>query len=656
MSDRRASEHQPWQRAWPFAVLLVLCVVFQVWLLQARWVNGDEGAHLMDVRLALNGLVPEVDFGARQPLYVYAYVPFLQLFGDGYLAGRVMPLLATVLAGWVLYLIGRRLWDRTTGLCAAALYLCAPTIFMNSTVVKTEPLAILLTCLGIYGLVGYLTGGRLAPLFFSGVAFGLGYYVRESTLSGLLAAILLILWWGRGSVWNLVQRIGVLGLGCAAPCAAVLLSYARYLPPQQLLTNQSLFPLAAIAARVQRLLGWVTPEVAAAEGAAAVRGSIQTWAQTHEYLMDAFQFNAHFLVGLLVTAGWWIWLRARRDPLRQGPTREQLGLAVAWTWLGSFALLYSYHIADRGFSQFYFREFIPPLALLLAAVLVECSTRLGWRRHLVWLVPAWVMGCVGVSVLQHAVGGGPGGSLTLLLTGLLGWMVFRGVLGGQRLLWYLAGFGALGAGFVLIRFTDVAPGLREMPSWVVLVLGVGTALALARLIVGRLEIGRSVSYAVLAVVSSASLWVASYAAATVGPAYDCIWSPRTLREVVRLVREHTGPEDEVLSGAVIWEFEARRKPFLSVSHPLMFWDGVPAEWAERIRRRFADHPPRVVVVDWFTQQTYFHVPGLESLIARSYERVEDVEGSRWPVRVFVLRDPRRGAALAADVAQAGGGR
>jgi hypothetical protein len=52
------------------AILLVVFLAsfaLRLWLLDKRWVNPDEGAHLMDAVLVLDGKMPIQDFGSRQP-------------------------------------------------------------------------------------------------------------------------------------------------------------------------------------------------------------------------------------------------------------------------------------------------------------------------------------------------------------------------------------------------------------------------------------------------------------------------------------------------------------------------------------------------------------------------------------------------------------
>ena len=52
--------------------VFVLSLSVRIWLLDKRWITPDEGAHLMDAVLALDGKIPEIDFASRQPFYVYA--------------------------------------------------------------------------------------------------------------------------------------------------------------------------------------------------------------------------------------------------------------------------------------------------------------------------------------------------------------------------------------------------------------------------------------------------------------------------------------------------------------------------------------------------------------------------------------------------------
>ena len=99
----------------------------------------------------------------------------------------------------------------------------------------------------------------------------------------------------------------------------------------------------------------------------------------------------------------------------------------------------------------------------------------------------------------------------------------------------------------------------------------------------------------LASLAATGIIASSAGAKVIGPAYDCVWSPETVRSVSQIVRDHTTSDDEVMSGAVIWEFEAGRRPFLNISHPLGFINGMSDRTAKRITARLASRPPRLQV-------------------------------------------------------------
>jgi len=51
--------------------------------------------------------------------------------------------------------------------------------------------------------------------------------------------------------------------------------------------------------------------------------------------------------------------------------------------------------------------------------------------------------------------------------------------------------------------------------------------------------------------------------------HDSAWSPQALRRTSENVHARTGKEDQVMSGAVIWEVQATRRPLQTISHPLV---------------------------------------------------------------------------------------
>ncbi len=636
---------------WLLGVLVVAGVLLEAWLLSARWVNPDEGAHLMDVRLAMEGLVPGVHFSARQPLYVYAHVPFFWLFRGSYVGARLLPLLATVAGGGMLYLIGRQLWSRTVGLIAALVYLASPTILVNAGVVKTEPLAILLVSVGLYQVVRYMEDRRWGHLLLAGALFATGFYVRESVLAGLLAAVVVVVVQIRDGWSGALRRLGALTLGAGLLLIGVLGFYWRYLPLADVLTRPDLNPVAAGLTRLSTMLGWWHNAETVTTGE-VIRRSAQLWSTTHENLADAIRLNAHLIAGTMLAVVLWAWDGLQR--LRGRPARERAtGVLLAFAWLGSITLLYAYHIAQRGFFQFYFREFMPPMALLLAWVVVRSARVLGWESHAFRATVAFVVFAVVLFAVQRVFHGS--WALTVLLVvGALGWRIFTSSLVTRgRQAAYLAGWIVLVAGAAFLHRGEVGARLADTHgTWIVLA-GVVVLAVWGSWLTGTWAGGRSCAFAALACVLGATVWVASHSAKVLSTAYDCIWSPETVRAVAVLVRQHSQPRDEVLSGGVIWELEARRHPFMTISHPLVFINGMSSPLRQDILARLKERPPRIIVMDGYTEKTYlFQIPALEAMRAAVYDLVGEVRGSKRVVRVYVRKTDASGAdALAQGVTE-----
>lgn len=622
------------------AGLILIAMAFQIWLLWAHWINPDEGAHLMDARFVLEGKVPHVDYDARQPLYVYAYVPFLKLFGSSIVSGRLMPLMATWLTGWVVFLIGRLLWDAKRGALAAFLYLCTPTILVNASVVKTEPLAMLVVALGMYSLLMHLHGGRLAWLLFSGIAFGTGYYIRESTLAGPLAATVVLLLSPRPFGFFLRQLAFLYG-GLGLVCLGVLLWYSQYMTWGQMLHDSSLFPVYRIWITLKDFmesLFAIRPagrQQATAQVIATIRRghSSQPWEMTLANVKHAIKMNSPFVLATLIACAQLFRQFFQLGAKTRASTPELSGVRTALIWLLSLALLYGYYIVQRGFFQFYFRELIPPMALLLAWVLCGVLELLGYSRR----SPCWVglalLALTGVFFLQEVLADA-GVIAAIALIGFLGWVVGRP---WRHTSWpalvYAGGVISLTVGLPLLKAGLRSGPLGQWPDWMWMAVGVTAVMALFGVCVRSIDHFRLGGFAVAVVLTFVAVYAISYGAKMgVGPSYDCVWHPHVLREVLPVIRKYSRPEDTVVSGAVIWEFQAGRQPFALQTHPLGFRDNV----SKKVPDLSVIKPPKLIVLDGYTEQTYLAViPQMQEMLDRDYKLIKRVEGHRYPVSVYV---------------------
>lgn len=637
-----------------FLGVLAFALVVRVWFLDGRWVNPDEGAHLMNGLLVLEGYVPGVDFPARQPLYGYFLALVLQVGGLSYQAARMYPVLATVAVGGFVYLITARLIDESTAFLAGTLYLFLPFAVAFGTQVKTEPLTILLACAGIYVLLVALDkrpGSLSALIAFAaaGASFALAFYVRQSGLALLLAGLLVIGLLTHGARSRLYSWISLLS-GFALICTGAMVGYSTVQPLEAVLRG-SLNPLAFSYETIRPLFSSGVEQVStplqdmgpSPSGAEVGEGETpeagprfdQPWSVTISNLMRTANLNSLLLLGLMLSP-FHLYACGAQAPktLVRPPFRAAV---VLFAWLGTIGLAYGLWTVRRGFFPAYFGELLPPLVILTAVVAMD-SLRLlhppdgPGRKDLIVFV-----GVSTAFVFLHSVFG------PLSINRPLYYLAVPAVLAlvylGRRLQWRrLLAMGLMAAAGAVTVFLagSLGPAIKGVLYFLLL------TLAFALLFWGwqldpRREPARSAGFASYALLfSTCMLWI-GVSQSQINREFDGVWSPATVEEVADNISAHTQPGDEVISGAVIWEVQAQRLPFMRLSHPLAFRGGMSPDLLHAVEQRLEIDPPRMVIMDGYTEQTYqASVPAFLTMLEERYHLHAEVGGSRYAVRVYHL--------------------
>jgi len=123
----------------------------------------------------------------------------------------------------------------------------------------------------------------------------------------------------------------------------------------------------------------------------------------------------------------------------------------------------------------------------------------------------------------------------------------------------------------------------------------------------------------------------------VTPSFECVWAPETVKETVQYLMENSSPNDEVMSGAVIWALESNTRPFLNITHPLSFRPGMSADEIKEVEEKMLVDPPRFIILDGYTEQTYLkHVSMIKYVMDNSYSIKKEVFGSKYVVRTYEL--------------------
>lgn len=603
---------------------------------QGRWINPDEGAHLMDALLVLKGYVPIADYEARQPFYVYVLAGFLQLFGTGVAAARTYPIVTSVAIGGLVYLVGTQLFDRRVGMLAAAGYLFMPFTIAYGTHVKTEPLTILLSCAAIYTMLMALDRRRDFLLVLSGATLALAYYARQSSLGVTLAIGLVVLLRVRRPVPLLRASMGLFG-GYVAVCVLMIAAFTTVLPLQRVL-NSSLNPLGFVTTELTRvedggvrLIGTDAEEVTD-DGLAREVPEDQPWDVTISNVRQTLGLNSVLLVALALSP--WYVLFGGGAANKHWKFRSAITLYI---WGGAVALAYAYWALRRGFFPAYFGELIPPLVILGAAVGIETITQLSATGTTGWRDVA-VFSAIGLLTVTGHVVLGPEAiyrPLYFVLAALVLGIAYLTERLGRPEITVLLIVSGLTTGVVLL-----AGHVALVPRLALYALLLGVALALplrAARIEPRRELARSSAYLSLTLLTgTAMLWIGT-SQARIDRRFDGVWSPATVEAVATYIEEVSGPDDRVLSGAVAWEFAAGREPFMHISHPLLLRKGANDQLHQAILAGFEERPPTIVVLDGYTEQTYLRlVPELRPLIEERYRLAREFTGARYAVQVYTL--------------------
>ena len=365
--------------------------------------------------------------------------------------------------------------------------------------------------------------------------------------------------------------------------------------------------------------------------AAGLRTSDQSLSSTLYTVEAVFAYNAVLALGVVGSIAF-LALTRRRG--RAHGSRARRSHALLLCWLGGLGLAYAYWALRRGFLPQYAEEFLPPLAILLAWTVVQAVSRWGFERHVVTVSAAFALYLAGVFWLYRTQGTVdlPRYAVFLVPAVALALLHLPEPHRFRRWLLLLAGVGAwlLVASFgplphTLLRFLK----LMVVPALFAIIYGVTRDAAP--------EARRSlVWYSACCFI----LAVGGYTFANVWQRIDHgAWTPEAVQQVSAHLRANSAPDDEIMSGGVIWEFQANRRPIANISHPSVFILGMSRADAERVEGQLATRPPRFIVLDGFTERTYgANLPDFDRVLQQRYALEMSLTGSYFPVRVYRLRE------------------
>lgn len=180
---------------WPVALLLIFIFFLYSYNLTGWLINDDEGGYLYQAWRMTEGGVPYKDFYTpKEPLFLFTGYLIFKLFGTAVFWARMFSVLTTILTGYLIFLIGRRVYNYTVGLLGSIFYLTLPVVFFQARLYRSDAHAIFFSTLGLFLFIKAWQDNRRSFFAYSGIFYALSICYKFSGALGAIAVLLFILY------------------------------------------------------------------------------------------------------------------------------------------------------------------------------------------------------------------------------------------------------------------------------------------------------------------------------------------------------------------------------------------------------------------------------------------------------------------------------
>lgn len=357
--------------------------------------------------------VAGVLYADKPPVFFWLIASCYWLTGSLRVAFLLPSLLAAIGTLWLVYDLGARLWDRRTGLYAAALLLVTLQFALQARAAQIDAVLTFWTTLGFYGLCRHLLLGPQWRWYLAGFAAAGAGVITKGV--GILPLLVFIPWaLARIRGWNALPRFRG-GWRWAAGPVAMLAVIGSWLVPMAVLVHLSGDP--TYAAYRDEILFRQT----------AVRYA-DAWHHIKPFWYYVVEVIPVFWLPLSLALPWLI--PAWRRDLREGDARLLLLLG----WIALVVLFFSVSPGKRGV---YLLPAVPALALAAAPHARALLARAGVQRAGFIALALFVS--VLVSALLYFGAIAPEKGVALVEKYELAPWTFLGVLGAAGIAWLAAG-------------------------------------------------------------------------------------------------------------------------------------------------------------------------------------------------------------------------
>jgi hypothetical protein len=203
----KRKQHQKWQKPkpgkaryefWVWLALAVILIFFAA--IRVRFLSipleRDEGEYAYSGQLILQGIPPyRLAYNMKMPGIYYAYALVMAVFGQSVVGIHLGLLIVNVGAIALMFFVGRRLFDSTVGLVAAASYgFLTINQYVYGPQAHATHFVVLAALGGILFLLKALESRRLSHIFWSGLLLGIGFIMKQPGMLFVAFAVLYLAW------------------------------------------------------------------------------------------------------------------------------------------------------------------------------------------------------------------------------------------------------------------------------------------------------------------------------------------------------------------------------------------------------------------------------------------------------------------------------
>ena len=189
MKEMFAPASRSTAQGWLLLTLLLLLTAYRLWIIPRLGVTLyiDEAQYWTWAK--------QLDWGyySKPPLIAWLIAASTALFGDGLLAVKLPALLLYPATAWLLYLLGRRLYDAQTGFRAGLAFALIPLVSALGLAVSTDAPLLFCWALAMLALLRALDQDRWRDWLLLGAAVGLGVMAKYTMAAFAASAVLYLL-------------------------------------------------------------------------------------------------------------------------------------------------------------------------------------------------------------------------------------------------------------------------------------------------------------------------------------------------------------------------------------------------------------------------------------------------------------------------------